>query len=180
MNEEIKTKISETLKGKFVGANSFRHKIPLSDDHRQKFLDGYTFKIKGKTIEEVFGKEKADSRSEKISKAITEIWKNPEYREKTSKAISEGKTGTTLSKKHRENIGNGLKGRPVSEETREKLKNSNVNKKQKHSISVIAVNAKSGEELSFNNISHAARILNTTFYNIRQNKLKDFNITLIK
>lgn len=180
MNEEIKAKISKTLKGKFVGTDAFRHKISLSEEHRQRFLDGYAFKIKGKTIEEVFGKEEANKRSEKISNAQIEYWKIPEYRKKMSKAISEGKTGTTLTKEHRENIGNGLKGRPVSEETREKLKNSNINKKQKHSISVIAINSKSGEELSFNNISHAARILSTTFYNIKQNKLKDFNITLIK
>jgi len=37
MNEYIKSKISQTLKGKYIGENSFRYGIKLSEDHKAAF-----------------------------------------------------------------------------------------------------------------------------------------------
>ena len=178
MNEEIKSKISSTLKGKYVGENSFRHGTILSEQHKENFIANAKA-IKGKSFEEFYGTKKATEISDKMSKAQILLWKNKDHWNKMSKAISKGKTGTILTKEHRSKIGKGLEGRIVSDKTREKLRTSNMNKKQKHSISVKVLNEIDGKETFFSNISYAARTLNTSFYKIKNNKLRNHKITIV-
>jgi len=63
--------------------------------------------------------------------------------------------------------------------SRKKLRESNINKTQKHSKKVKAVNKKTGMILEFNNISQAARELGTHRSYITKNKVKGFIIKLM-
>jgi group I intron endonuclease len=174
MNDYVKEKISKTLKGKYTGEKAFRYGLKLSDEHKRKLTER-AGRIKGKTFEEIFGKEKAEEMKKKISGAHKGVKKSKSH----CKAISESKKGVPLTEKQKTAISKGLKGRKVSEETKNNLRDSNINKTQKHSIKLECRNLESGKIYVFNNIEHARRELNTTRYTLLQNKLEGFEIKKI-
>jgi group I intron endonuclease len=171
MNEYVKSKISKTLKGKYVGENSFRYGIKLSEEHRAAFTAN-AGRIKGKTFSQIFGDEKASEIKAKISKSHSGIKLSKSHCE----SISRAKKGVPLTEKQRKGISDGLKGHVVTDETKEKLKAANLNKTQKHSIKIECINLATGEIGMYNNVEHARRELNCTRYQIMQNKLKGFEI----
>lgn len=171
MNEYVKAKISRTLKGKYVGENSFRHGLKLSEEHKRAFT-AQAGKLKGKTFDEFYGEEKSLKIKTKMTNSSSGRSKSESHRE----SISRSKKGVPLTENQKAGISKGMIGREVTDETREKLKNSNLNKTQKHSIKIECVNLESGEILTFNNVEHARRELNCTRYQIMQNKLKGFEI----
>lgn len=171
MNDYVKSKISKTLKGKYVGENSFRHGLKLSPEHKAKFLE-HSKKIKGKTFEEFYGEEKAKEMKENLSRNKSGIKLSKEHCE----AISKAKKGVPLTDAQKKGISEGLKGRVVTDETKEKLRCSNLNKTQKHSIKLECYNIETGETLIFNNVEHAKRELNCSRYQLLQNKLTGFEV----
>lgn len=177
MNDYVRSKISETLKGKYVGEKAFRHGIKLSEDHRRKFT-AHAGHMKGKTFDEVYGKE----RSANIRSRITGAWhnKSEEERKILREKISKSKKGVPLTEKQRESISEGMRGRVVSEETKELLRSSNLNKAQKHSIKLECQNVRTGEIFVFQNVEHARRTLGCSRYKLLQNKLRDYNVKRIE
>lgn len=171
MNEYVKAKISKALKGKYVGEKSFRHGLKLSEEHKRAFT-AQAGKLKGKTFDEFYGEEKSLEIKTKMSNSSSGRSKSKSHRE----SISRSKKGVPLTEKQKAGISKAMIGREVTDETREKLKNSNLNKTQKHSIKIECVNLESGEILTFNNVEHARRELNCTRYQIMQNKLEGFEI----
>lgn len=180
VSEITKNKISESLTGKYIGENAFRFGIKLSDEHREKFI-AHALSTKGKTFEEVYGKERARQIKEKMSNGQknSNSWNDPTKKEQHRKSISDAKKGKPLTDKQRKAISKGLIGRHVSEETKQKLSKSNQNKTQKHSIKLECINIKTEEIFIFNNVEQACRELSTTRYALLQNKLKGFIIKRI-
>lgn len=171
MNDYVKSKISKTLKGKYTGEKAFRHGLKLTPTHKAAFV-ARAERIKGKTFEEIFGKEKAAEMKAKISGAQSGVKKTEAHR----KAISSSKKGVPLTDKQREGISKGMKGRTVTEETRQKLRISNQNKCQKHSIMLELKNLSTGEVTVYNNVEQARRYFKCTRYQLLQNKLEGFEI----
>lgn len=108
----------------------------------------------------------------KISSAHRGVKKSKSH----CQAISKAKKGKPLTQKQHEAISRGMIGHIVTEETKEKLRDSNLNKTQKHSIKLECKNITSGEVLRFNNVEHARRELNCTRYELLQNKLQGFEV----
>ena len=175
MNDYIKDKISKSLKGKYTGVNAFRYGIQLSEEHRERFLER-AMKLKGKTLEEFYGEERANE----IKKKISDSHSGVPLSQKHCESISKAKKGVPLTDKQKEGISKGMMGREISELTKKKLRDSNLNKKQKHSIEVNIENLETGEIIHCNNISQATRTLNVTFYKIQHNLVSGYNITLLK
>lgn len=171
MNEYVKSKISKTLKGKYIGTNAYRHGLKLSDEHKLKLCEK-AGQMKGKTFDKFYGKERADEIKQKISKAHLGI----KLTQSHCKAISKAKKGVPLTEKQHVAISRGMIGHVVTDETKEKLRISNLNKTQKHSIKLECVNKETGEVLQFNNVEHAKREFNCTRYQLLQNKLKGFDV----
>lgn len=174
MNDYVKSKISKTLKGKYTGENAFRHGLKLSEEHKRKLTER-AGRLKGKTFEQIFGEEKAKEMKSKISGSHKGVKKSREH----CIAISKSKKGKPLTQKQHEAISRGMIGHIVTEETKHKLRESNLNKTQKHSIKLECKNITSGEVFIFNNVEHARRELNCTRYKLLQNKLVGFEVKRI-
>jgi group I intron endonuclease len=160
---DIKKKISNTIKTMYNnGYVNNRKGTTMSSEAKNKISKS----LKGRVL------------SEETKKKLSEINRGKKHTDETKMKMSDLKKGKPLSESHKKSIGNSLRGRPVSDETREKLKNNNINKTQKHSKQVIAVNLLTLERFCFNNISQAARELCTYRSYIRNNKLKGFDIKL--
>lgn len=162
MNDDIKAKISSTLKGKYVGENSFRKGVPLTEEHKKAL----SVANKGKTL--------SDEHKEKLSKAHT----GKKQSDETKRKLSESHTGKTLSEDHKKKIGEGIKGRTYTDEQKERLKASNIGKTQKHSRTVSALCIQTNIVFQFNNISDAARKLNTTRFKINNNTVEGWRINV--
>jgi group I intron endonuclease len=145
MNDYVKSKISKTLKGKYVGENAFRHGLKLSDEHKKAFT-AKAGEIKGKTFEEIFGEEKGREIKKKISDAHAGV----KLSKKHCEAISNSKKGVSLTDKQKKGISKGMMGHEITDETKEKLRISNLNKTQKHSIRLECRNIETDEVLVFN------------------------------
>lgn len=163
ITESVKKKISNTIKLKYSnGYVNNRLGKKMSSDAKKKI----SLSLKGRPLSEETKK--------KLSKSKTGVL----HTDETKKKMSDLKKGTKLSDSHKKNISKSLKGRSVTDETRKKLHNSNINKTQKHSKKVIAINLLTLEVLHFNNISQAARELNTHRSYITNGKLKGFTIKI--
>ena len=174
MNDYVKSKISKTLRGKYIGENSFRHGLKLSDDHKKKFTER-SCRIKGKTYDEIFGIEKSSIMKTNLSKIKSGV----KLSKKHCDSISKAKMGIPLSEKQKKGISEGMKGRIVTDYTKEKLRNSNINKTQKHSKKLEVKNLITNELFVFNNVEHAKRTLNCTRYQLLNNKLENFEIKIL-
>lgn len=164
MNDEIKEKLSLTWRKKYEGGYiNNRIGTTMSDEVKKRISEGN----KGKKI------------SEENKRKLSEFHRGKKLSESTRKKLSESHKGKKLSEFHKRSISKSLKGRPVSDETKQKLRNSNINKTQKNSKIVIAINNETMESLRFNNISQAARYFNIFRSYIRNNKIKGWNIKLI-
>lgn len=155
MNDEIKEKISNTLKGKYVGENAFRYGLKLSDEHKKAI----SIANKGKTL--------SDEHRNKISKANT----GKSMPEHVKKIISDCHKGTKLSDEHKQKISESGKARNFhwSDEQIEKLRMSNIGNHQKHSKYVEVLNIETNAITVFNNIMQATRFLGIKRYNIKEN-----------
>lgn len=164
MSPEIAKKISDNLKGKYVGERAFRHGIRLTQEH----------------------KDRISIANSKINRTVT-----PETRKKMSESrmgftpseesrrkMSISKTGCILSPEHKNKISSGLKGHICSSETKNKLSKSNRNKTQKHSSIVTAISENA--ILNFANISEASRYFECTRFRIRENKVLGWDISINK
>lgn len=160
MNPEIARKISETLKGKYVGDNSFRKGIKLSEDHKNSISKSN----KGKIF------------SEETKKKMSESGKKKIFTEETKKKMSESAKKKILSDDHRKNISKGLEGRVVSEKTRDLIRKNNINRSQKNSLIVFAKNIENGIFLEFSNCSQASRYFGCTRHSIKGNKVEGWDI----
>lgn len=158
MTDEIKKKISISLKGKYVGENAFRHGIKLTPEH----------------IEILRKHNKGKKYSSEFGEAISKRMKGVKRSDETRKKMSASHTGKVLSEDTRKKISERNMGRICSEETREILRNSNLNKTQIHSRIVIATSKIDGIELNFNNISEAARYFNVTRQRIKLNTVENW------
>lgn len=162
MNEEIAKKVSDTLKGKYVGKKAFRHGLKLSDEHKRAI----SLKNKGLRLSEVTRRKLSQSHK---GKKVTDL---------TKEKLSLSHRGKRLTENHKSKIGIGLLGNKHSVETKEKIKKSNINKKQKHSVSLDAININTKEILYFNNISQASRLLGCTRFRIKNNLVIGWKIIL--
>lgn len=161
---EISKKISDSLKGKYVGEIAFRHGIKLTDEHKKRISEAN--KGKNKNITDETRKKMSESRM------------GIKFTDETKRKMSESKIGVNLRDEHRKKISDGLKGRSVSDESKDKLRISNINKKQKHSKSVDAIRIDGTEQLYFNNISQCARYFNTDRGKVRNNTIPEWNMTI--
>lgn len=164
VTEESKKKVSESLKGKYVGENSFRYGIRLTEEHK-KIISEFNF-----------GKKLSDETRKKMSESRMGIV----YSLETRKKMSESHIGKILTDEHKERIGNSLIGRKLSEESVEKLRNSNINKNQKNSLYVIAKNLQTSEEFLFNNSCQASRYFDCTRQRIKNNQINGWEIKTFK
>jgi group I intron endonuclease len=164
INEESRKKISESLKGKYIGKNAFRHGIKLTEEHK---------KIISKSNK---GKIFSNETRKKMSKSRIGII----YSLETRKKMSESHRGKKLTNDHKERIGNSLIGRKYSEESIKKLRNNNLNKNQKNSLYVIAKNLQTSEELVFNNSCQASRFFKCTRQRIKNNQVNGWEIKTFK
>jgi group I intron endonuclease len=170
MNQEISKKISSTLKGKYVGEKAFRHGIKLTEEHKMKISEAN----KGKEGEE--NKMWPEERRRKASERRKGIKLSDMTKEKLSKAH----TGKKLTSEHKNKISKGIEKRVYSEETIKKLRDSNLNKKQKNSKEVEAINLENGECIFFNNISQCSRFFNSTRHRIKKNSITGWEIKVNK
>lgn len=162
MNAHIKEKISKALKGKYVGENAFRFGIPLTEKHK----NAISIANKGKTM------------SDETRKKLSIINTGKKHSLETRLKLSIAHTGKKLSIEHRLKISESGKGRKFSEYSKTKLKLNNINKKQIHSISVMATNLETKEILHFNNLSEASRFFNKARQTIKLNRIKNWDIQL--
>lgn len=164
VTEESKKKVSESLKGKYVGKNSFRYGIKLTEEHKKIISESN------------LGKKISDETRKKMSESRIGITYSPETRKK----MSDSHIGKILSEEHKEKIGKSLVGRTYPSELIEKLRNGNVNKNQKNSLYVIAKNLQTGEELLFNNSCQASRYFDCTRQRIKNNQINGWEIKTFK
>jgi len=162
INEEIKQKISNTLKKKYKNGNN-RTGTTLTDAHKKAI---------GKA-------SRGRLHSEESKRRMSEAHTGKKHSEESKSKMSEAHTGKKLSESHKAKISKGLVGRPVSEETKKLLSKKNLNKTQKNSKRVKAKNKITGEEFLFNNISQAARELNTYRHYIKNNCVKNYDICIL-
>ena len=168
-----------------VGIREYsRLKEAMAITWREAYANGYVSNRKGKKMSDaaklkISIAHTGKTLSEKTKKKMSKSKKGVIFSAESRKKMSESKKGAVLSETHKAKIGKALIGRPVSDETRKQIQLSNVNKTQKHSKKVNAVNLKTGETFNFNNIAQAARELNTHRSYIRNNKLNCYEITLI-
>ena len=167
---EISKKISNTLKGKYVGEKAFRHGLKLTEEHKKKISEAN----KGK--EGVENKMWPEERRKKAS----ERRKGTKLSDITKERLSKAHTGKKLTDWHREKISKSLEKRIYSEETRRKLRDSNINKKQKNSKEVKAINLENDECLFFNNISQCSRFFTVTRQRVKNNTVNGWNIYVNK
>lgn len=165
MNEEIKEKISNTLKGKFVGENAFRHGIKLSDEHKAAISKA----LKGRKKTTAFKKH------------LSKINKGKKHSKEAKIKMSVSATGRVKSKETIEKIKNSLLARNFhwSEEQKEKIRNSNINKHQKHSKYVDVLDIETGKIETFNNKVQAAKFIGCSRPMIKEGFVKN-NFKILK
>jgi len=88
----------------------------------KRFYETHPHPLKGKTLEEFFGEERA----KEIKKKISESKRGHPVSEETRKKLSEKHKGKRLSPEHRVAISKALKGRPKGRETREKIRQAAI------------------------------------------------------
>ena len=159
---EISKKISNSLKGKYVGERAFRYGLKITEDHKKRISESN----KGK--EGVENKMWSEERKRKASERRRGI----KLSDVTKKRLSKAHTGKKLTEEHRKKIAGGLEGRTHADGTKEKLRNSNINKKQKNSKTVNAQNIETNEVIFFNNISQCSR-----FFNVTRQRVKEDTVT---
>lgn len=164
VTEESKKKVSESLKGKYVGENSFRYGIKLTKEHKKIISESNL----GKKISDETRKKMSDSRM-----GIT-------YSPETRKKMSDSHIGKILTEEHKKKIGDSLIGRNHSEESIEKLRSNNIDKNQKNSLYVLAKNLQTGEEFLFNNSCQASRHFGCTRQRIKNNQIEGWGIETFK
>jgi len=164
MNDETKKKISETLKGKYVGENAFRKGIKLSEEHKLAISEANK------------GRNKLVSEETRRKMSLSRI--GIKYSDNTRRKMSESHKGKKLSIRHKLKISESIKGRQFSAVSIEKIRKSNMDKQQKHSIPVILENQDTGEILNFNNLSSAARYFDTSRHIVKNNKISGWEIQL--
>lgn len=165
MNEDIKAKISKTLKGKYVGDMAFRKGLKLSDEHKKAI----SVANKGKTL--------SDEHKQKLSASAKERFSNGYVITKeTRMKMSNSHKGKTLSEEHKQKISKAGIGRIITEEQKEKLRASNINKKQAHSKTISALCIENNMEMKFNNICEAARYFQTSRFKIKNNSVEGWEL----
>ena len=167
MNTETKEKISKTLRGKYVGELSFRKGIALTEKHKTAISKAN----RGKKLS-IEHKNKISTKKKKINKKDKVVY------EETKKKMRKSKKGKKLSIEHKKKISESGKGRIYTDEQKEKLRLSNVGKTQVHSRTVSALCIQDKIEISFSNISSAARYFKVTRHRIKGNLVEGwiFNI----
>lgn len=167
---EISKKISNSLKGKYVGKKAFRYGLKITEDHKKKISEANK------------GKEGVENKmwSEERRKKASEKRKGIKLSDITKERLSKAHTGKRLSDSHRNKISKGLEKREHSEETKERIKNSNINKEQKNSKTVEAKNIETGDLIVFNNISQCSRFFNATRQRVKNNTISEWNIKVNK
>lgn len=135
----------------------------------------YIDNIRGKCFEEIYGEKRANEIRRKISESSSFKCKSDSHR----RNLSIAKTGKKWTENQRNAITRGMIGHLVTEETKQKLRDSNIGKKQKHSVPVEVVVKETGEKLYFNNTTHAARELKVSFYVIKNNSHEAYNFKRI-
>jgi len=136
----------------------------------------YGESIKGKTFDEIHGKEKGDQIKAKYSYLQTHRWDSDEYREMMSEAISRGKKGKSLKATHKKNISKGLEGHECPLELREKLSIKNLAAIQKNSIRIKVTDESTGEEKFFNSIQNTCRKYGISLYDIKCDRVPGLKI----
>ncbi len=162
MTDEIKEKISNTLKGKYVGDSAFRKGISLTEEHKQAISNAN----KGKSL------------TEETKYKISEANKGKNHSEESREKMSRSHKGKILSEDHKKAISEGGKGRTYTEEQKNRLRSSNVGKTQLHSRTVSASCIKSNMELNFNNLSEAARYFGVTRHRIKNNLIAGWSFSI--
>ena len=162
MNDEVKKKISNTLKGKYVGNDAYRKGISLSKEHKEALSKAN----KGKTLTKETKKKLSASHTGKTHSV------------ESKKKMSDSKKGKKLSEDHKKHISESGLGRVFTQDQKNKLRESNVNKTQLHSRTIMATCIESNVELPFNNISSAARYFGVTRQRIKQNKVNGWMIVV--
>lgn len=164
MNKDIAKKISEVLKGKYTGENSFRRGIKLTEEHKKYISEANTGKIFSKETR----KKMSDSK-----KGIT-------FSEETRKKMSDSHKLKKLTFDHRKNIGKSLIGRVHKESTKKILSEKNKNKTQKNSLIVYATNIDKKISIIFSNSCEASRYFNCTRQRIKLNNVSGWDIKIYK
>ena len=153
LSAETKKKISNSEKGKKVSEKTkekmriaaknrcvWNKEKPLSEEHKKKISESHK------------GKKLSPEAKEKLSKAN----KGKIISEETRKRISETEKGKKVSDETREKLRIINTGKTLPDEVRQKISNSC---KGQNSVSVIAINKVTGEELIFNSIVTASNEL---------------------
>lgn len=126
VSNEVKQKISSSLKGKMSGENNPMFGKTHSEEVKQKISLENKVKLKGEN-NPMFGKKLSDEHKQKISLAEKGKKKKPMSEEQKQK-LSLANKGKKLTDEQKQKISSSLKGRIVSEETRQKLSLANKGK----------------------------------------------------
>jgi len=164
MNKDIAKKISEILKGKYVGKNSFRYGIKLTEEHKKCISEAN----RGKVFSEETRKKMSDSRKGII------------ISEESRKKMSDSHKLKKLTIDHKKNIGKGLIGRVLGEKTKKILSEKNKNKTQKNSLIVHATSIDKKNLMIFSNSCEASRYFDCTRQRIKLNNVPGWNIKIYK
>jgi group I intron endonuclease len=167
---EISKKISNTLKGKYVGEKAFRYGLKITEEHKKKISEANR------------GKEGIENKMwpEERRKKASEKRKGIKLSDITKERLSKAHTGKKLTEEHKKKISEGLENRTYTDEIKEKLRNSNINKKQKNSKTVNAENIETKEVIFFNNISQCSRFFNVTRQRVKENTVTGWEINVNK
>jgi len=167
---EISKKISNTLKGKYVGEKAFRYGLKITEEHKKKISEANR------------GKEGIENKiwPEERRKKASEKRKGIKLSDITKERLSKAHTGKKLTEEHKKKISKGLENRTYTDEIKEKLRNSNINKKQKNSKTVNAENIETKEVIFFNNISQCSRFFNVTRQRVKENTVTGWEINVNK
>ena len=130
MSEEIKRKISESLKdnGKFRGENNpFFGKTHSEETKREMSKARKGREVSKETRKKISESLKGRELSEEHKKKISASEEGKEISEETRRKISKANSGRELSEAHKKKIGEGNKGKELSKKTKDKLSESHKN-----------------------------------------------------
>ena len=169
MNEEIKQKISKTLKGKYVGENAFIRRRVWTQEIRDKVSNA----LKGRIITE---EQKKRMRAGNLKRQQNPTEKMLESRKKSGERLAEWNKAQKENNpeewnEREERRRNSITGHIVSEETKKLLSELNLNRHQKHSYYVLLKNIETNEEILCQNKSQAARMMNVTVSGLHVNQV---------
>jgi group I intron endonuclease len=164
MNEEIAKKISKILKGKYVGENSFRKGIRLTEDHKKCISEANSGRI-------LTGETK---------KKMSDSKKGIVFSMESRKKMSDSHKLKKLSDDHKINISKGLMGRIVEESTKKILREKNINKTQKNSLIIHATSTDGKNYMVFSNSCEASRFFKCTRQRIKLNGVSGWDIKIYK